>query len=367
MQTVEQPPAGRGATTPKDPAPVASVSSLSASADPDLQLLLNWARDPDEANRIRKAVIGTVVVHLFLILCLAMMPAPTPKPVHFPERERLVTHLTDPPTELTQKAPNKGAISKELAVQSILPSIPVPTPAPGAKAKKFEPPPAPPPTKPAVAVQPVPEPPKIEQAQNTPPQIPMTQLPPQIQPQEPRVSETKPKLTFETPPAAPTGPVGQPRIPTPPNSVQEAVRELSHGGSKGITGSETMDLGKGAGLNLPPSAGRPRMDYELKSDPLGVDFRPYILQVLAAVRRNWFAVYPESAKLGTRGQVKLDFAIAKDGTVTKVAYSWQSGSNALDHAAVAAISASNPLPPLPAEFRGDRIVLSFTFSYNMGR
>ena len=181
------------------------------------------------------------------------------------------------------------------------------------------------------------------------------------------MSETKPKLAFEAPPAPPKGPTGAPRIPVPPNPVQEAVRELSHGGSSGISGSESMDLGKGPGLNLPPSAGRPRMDYELKSDPQGVDFKPYILQVLAAVRRNWFAVYPESAKLGTRGQVKLDFAIAKDGTVTKVVYSWQSGSNALDHAAIAAISASNPLPPLPAEFHGERIVLSFTFSYNMGR
>ena len=109
------------------------------------------------------------------------------------------------------------------------------------------------------------------------------------------------------------------------------------------------------------------MDYEMKFDPQGVDFKPYILRVLAVVRQNWFAVYPESAKLGTRGQVKLEFAIAKDGTVTKVAFSSQSGLQALDHAAVAAISASNPLPALPAEFQGQRIVLAFTFSYNMGR
>ena len=78
--------------------------------------------------------------------------------------------MVDPPTQLTQKAPNKGEISKELAVESIQPTLPVPNPAPGAKARKFEPPPAPPPTRQAV-VAPVPEPPKIEQAQNLPPQI----------------------------------------------------------------------------------------------------------------------------------------------------------------------------------------------------
>jgi len=27
---------------------------------------------------------------------------------------------------------------------------------------------------------------------------------------------------------------------------------------------------------------------ELLSDPMGVDFRPYLVRVLAAVRRNWF-------------------------------------------------------------------------------
>jgi len=334
---------------------------------PDLQLLLNWARDPDEKNRIRQAVIGTGIVHLLLILALAWVSAPPVRVVHIVERPRIVTHLTDPLEhfELTQKAPNKGPVSKELAIQTIVPSIPKPSPTPGAQARKFEPPPAPAPTKAPVAAPTVPEPPKMEQAQNTP-QIPALQLPESIQAQPPRPE--KPKLTLETPPPAPTGPRGpSASLPVPGNSIQEAMRDLSHGGTNGLSGSEVVDLGKGAGLNLPPSAGRPRMDFEFKSDPMGVDFKPYIAQVLAEVRRNWVAVYPESAKLGTRGQVKLDFAIAKNGTVTKVVYSWYSGSNALDHAAVAAISASNPLPPLPADYRGERIVLSFTFSYNMGR
>lgn len=100
---------------------------------------------------------------------------------------------------------------------------------------------------------------------------------------------------------------------------------------------------------------------------MGVDFRPYMMQVLAAVRRNWFAVYPEAARLGQRGQVVLEFAIAKQGLVTKVIFSSESGAKALDQSAVAAISASNPLPPLPTDFKGDRIVLRMTFLYNMPR
>ena len=57
--------------------------------------------------------------------------------------------------------------------------------------------------------------------------------------------------------------------------------------------------------------------------------------------------------------------IDKDGKVSKVTWSGQSGVEALDRAAVAAISASNPFPPLPPEFKGDRVVLQLNFAYNM--
>jgi TonB family protein len=361
MQSVEQPPAGPG-----EPAPVAADVRPN-EPDDELQLLLNWAPDPDETSRLRIAAIGTLLVHLLLIGGLGVMPSPSGNPRRVPEhRPLIVTKIFDPPTELTQKAPNKGQVSRELAVQSPVPSVaPVPTPAPGARARKFTPPPpTPQAVKQPAAAPSVVEPPKIEQAQNVVPQLQLPQLPAQAPPPERPVD--KPKLAFENP-SAPTGPKGPPRMAVPGGTVQDAVRELSRSASKGVSGSDTFDLGSGSGLNVPPSPGRPRIDYDLKTDPQGVDFRPYVLQVLAIVRRNWFAVYPESAKLGTRGQVKIEFAIAKDGTVNKVAWGFQSGTQALDRAAVAAISASNPLPALPSDYHGERIVLAFTFSYNMGR
>jgi TonB family protein len=348
MQTVEQ--------TPADPLPTGEAE--------ELQLLLNWSPDPAETIRLRVAAIGTVVVHLLLIGGLGVMPTQISKRVVYPERQLIVTKIFDPPTELTQKAPNKGKISKEIAVQLPTPAVPVPIPEPGAHSRKFTPPPSPKTTKqPAVAPTMV-EPPKVEQAQVTP-QINLPPIPQQTQPERPP-SETKPKLAFENPAPPPTGPSGPSRIAMPGGTISDAVRDLSRGGSRGTSGSD-IELGSGVGLNVPPSPGRPRMDFEMKTDPQGVDFRPYILQVLAIVRRNWFTVYPESAKLGTRGQVRLEFAVAKDGRVTKVAFSTQSGTQTLDRAAVAAISMANPLPALPADYHGERIVLAFTFSYNLGR
>ena len=90
-------------------------------------------------------------------------------------------------------------------------------------------------------------------------------------------------------------------------------------------------------------------------------------EILKLVRRNWFAVIPESVRLGRRGRTVIQFAIAKDGSIPKLVIAVPSGADPLDRAAVAGVSASNPLPPLPSEFTGQQIRLQFTFSYNMSR
>jgi TonB family protein len=214
---------------------------------------------------------------------------------------------------------------------------------------------------------PLPEAPKIETAKEAPKiELPqMAQVQPQIQPAE------QPKLTLENAgAAAPPGRVTG-RVPMPRSSVAEAIQDAARGqgvGGQMIVGdpgaSDPLVYG---GVRQPPTPGVPGANVELKSDPMGVDFRPYLMQVLAAVRRNWTAVMPESVKLGLRGRVSIQFSIGRAGAVLKLVYAEQSGSRALDEAAVAGISASNPFPPLPTEFKGERIVVQLNFAYNMPR
>jgi TonB family protein len=149
--------------------------------------------------------------------------------------------------------------------------------------------------------------------------------------------------------------------------VAEAIRGVVRGGSGGLTiGDPGAGIGGiGEGINLPPSPGRQGSNLELLSDPMGVDFRPYLIQILSAVRRNWWAVMPEAARLGRRGRVGIQFSIARNGSVPKLVIATSSGTDALDRAAVAGISASNPFPPLPTEYKGDQIRLQFNFAYNM--
>jgi TonB family protein len=337
----------------------------SSVEDPaELHLLTSWEQD---RGRVRNARLFSIAAHVAAVVALALMPRSFMQAP--PRRAEQITPLIEPPTELTQKAPNKSPIAKEVTVEALQPrprvQIPNSPPSTTRPQARVPTPPQPPPA----ALQ---EPPQIQGGNHEmqPPRgLPVGPLtaqapPPQIQEQE------KPKLAFETPTAPPpSGGVG--RIARPDTSVQGAIHALTHGGAEGgvTVGDDTSDAGVGgfgSGVNLPASQGRQASSLELLSDPKGVDFRPYLLQVLAAVRRNWFAVYPESARMGLRGKVETQFVIAKDGSVPKLVIVLHS-IPALERAAVAGIDASHPFPPFPAEFSGDRIVLKLTFSYNMPR
>ena len=65
------------------------------------------------------------------------------------------------------------------------------------------------------------------------------------------------------------------------------------------------------------------------------------------------------------GVVLLQFIVDRSGQVPKLVIATPSGSESLDRAAVAGISASVPFPPLPAEYKGQQIRLQFAFKYNV--
>jgi len=102
----------------------------------------------------------------------------------------------------------------------------------------------------------------------------------------------------------------------------------------------------------------------LLSDPKGVDFKPYLAQVLASVKRAWYIILPKN---GHRGYVSLQFAIRRDGTVRKVAYAQQTGDPTLDETAVMAISQAGPFGPLPGQFPDSEIHVQMNFAYNQPR
>ncbi len=301
----------------------------------------------------------SVGLHLTVVCLIAFTPLGGVR-VH--DINRIVRELRDPvkliapPSELTQKAPNRGRIGKEFNLQSLMPRPPAfipPSVAPGAP--------------PSLESVPLIEPPKLASGQSPRPfgtdLSVLPPPPPQIQPEE------KPKLAFEIPRPAETKPPGKGTFMAPPPSIAEMGRELARGarsGGQAVTDYSGLLGGALNAPNEPLPPGSVGSGLELLSDSRGVDFHSYLTQILAAVKRNWQAVIPESARRGERrGRVTVRFSVSRDGKVTNVQITVPSGTEALDLAAIAGISATNPFPPLPAEYNGLPIRLQFVFLYNM--
>jgi TonB family protein len=345
---------------------------MTPGADSGPNFLLDWHESAD-SRRYWRAAIGTLVIHagiITLVFFLGSLNGPAVKngTEIVPDFKQAV-HLYLP-QDLTQKAPNKGKVAKEVNVEDLQPRpesqerLP---PAPALRA--FRPPnPRPPGPQQSTVTPHIAEPPKIDTpltAQNTAPALPglsgTPKAPPtQIQPVE------QPKLVFETPGQnGPSEYKGQGKLTPPKASIQDTVREIARGGG----GQGNVVVGD---TEQPPDLPTPRMpgqtpqlgsSLELKSDPMGADFKPYLIQVLALVKKNWYAVIPESAHLGNHGLVQIQFIIDRTGSVPKLVIATPSGSESLDKAAVAGIGASQPFPPFPKEFNGQQLRLQLSFKY----
>ena len=336
-----------------------------ADVDAGPNLLLDWHPEQDLGQRWIRAGVGSIAVHILLFLGavgVGRLEAPGPPDATTVESNiRKATPLYLPRDLLTQKAPNRDKVSKELNVEGLMAS----------KAQKaqqappgqpFHPPTEPEKRAPEPPAPRVVEPPKIETAANNPPpaggglppQTTPKAPPPQIQPEEKAKGEEKPKLAFQAPQPYTQGPrPANSRVATPGTTVDDAMRHVIRG----------QDLEPPP--NIPGTVQMEAPRLELKSDPMGVDFRPYLIRVLATVRQKWFAVIPQSARMGSRGVTQLQLIIDKNGQVPKLVIADTSGSDVLDRAAVASVSAALPFPPLPREFRGQEIRVQFAFKYNV--
>jgi TonB family protein len=212
----------------------------------------------------------------------------------------------------------------------------------------------------------------------------------------PPVSQPAPQPPAKDLPDAPKSqiqpPVPQPTQPvTPPPSALEPIERpkptpnhLDLGLNQSPTKSLQSQIDNAARQNsgrpvyIPPSSGSSRQGgggargpgmqpgVSMLTPTEGVDFDAYLRRVVESVRRNWYAIMPESANMGDKGIVTLTFKITKDGIVpmTDPTLERTSGKEPLDNAALSAIRASSPFEPLPPQFKGDHIELRFGFFYN---
>lgn len=331
-----------------------------ATPEPELNLLLTW--QPDHTRREWVGIIGaTALVHVFLFALAVQLGSIVDRT---PERQMVIEHHTPlyfPPDLLTQRAPNKDKLTKQIKLADLVKSqeaAPIPAP------KQFTLPRAAQPPHPKSA-QPkiLPEAPAL--AVNQPPApAPLGSITSPIAPAPPPPTPSNNPFLSVGQPAPPSN--SKPTIKPPDGSMDGILQGIAKSNRNiTITDNSPQPIRPGS-----PSPGgqyaNQHASIELKSDPEAADLRPYLAEILSIVRANWHRVIPESAVMGhLRGQTVIEFELDRQGRVVKLVIADPSGSTPLDTAAVAGLSMSNPLPPLPSDYKGFQLRLAFSFDYNI--
>jgi TonB family protein len=156
-------------------------------------------------------------------------------------------------------------------------------------------------------------------------------------------------------------------------SIEQSLSDVQRSGGAGpsIASQGRIPGARPGGGGFPGGGGGGQGEagagLQMLTDTQGVDFRSYLDRVYVSVKRNWFAIMPESAIMGDQGIVSLKFKIYRDGTVIAEDPELErsSGKLPLDRAAMSSIRASSPFEPLPPAFSGPYIELRFIYFYNL--
>jgi TonB family protein len=332
--------------------------------DPDdVPQLLIQLQDDLARSRKREALWLSVVLHLLVIILLwnseklmRYLPHRTlDLTMSAMSKEKDATYLTLPPDEqkLTRRPDAKIISDKDRIATSKAPQINreelrklLESSRPGQPG----------------AVAPAPP----ETAQNQAPRQP----PPQDNPQQNSNSGfSKPDENSQIAAlrAPPGGRKPQPSFSTPTtagSAIEQAARAAA--ANRGRYGG-----GEGGDYGLSQGRGGPKTldQAEILTDTMGVDFGPYLARITQVVRSNWYHLLPESVypPIRKQGKLAIEFVILKDGKVSGMMLHTSSGDVALNRAAWASITASNPFPPLPKEFPGEVLGLRFYYFYNIDK
>ncbi len=312
-------------------------------------VLLTQLQDELARSRLREAFWISVIVHIVAVLAIALAPKYLPggRGVVLMSAEDMVknkdmTFLELPPDEQKVTTPPRSSkiiSDKDRIATSRAPQIDKKT-LDELRSQQRPGPPGPP------AQQPQ------QMAQAMPPGGAPA-------PPAPSRSESNNDSNFNAPAPPKTNPFNVPM--SAGDSIAAATRAAARPGFSGAGVGGNYGLGGGATARMG--------NIDILSDTMGVDFGPYLSRVLQAVRMNWYNLIPEVARppLMKKGKVTIQFVITHDGKVEGMRIESPSGDIALDRAAWGGITASNPFPPLPGEFRGPDLALRFRFFYNPDR
>ena len=163
------------------------------------------------------------------------------------------------------------------------------------------------------------------------------------------IPETKApvKTTPRPPPPRPAPPARKsPDTPAPPptNAVP-----FGQGGKPAISYGQFSTGAGSAGINFGDGT-------------FGNQYGWYVDAITRRISQNWLKSLVDT-NVRSAPRVYLSFDIARNGAVSNIEVKQPSGIPSLDRSAMRALYASNPLTPLPPDYRGSTVSVSVYFEY----
>jgi protein TonB len=159
-----------------------------------------------------------------------------------------------------------------------------------------------------------------------------------------------PKAPVKTTPApAPPKPAPAKSDPAPDPTPSNAV-PFGEGGKPAIAYGQFATGAGSAGVGFGDGVFGDRYSY-------------YVQAMTRRISQNWLQSLVDN-RVQRAPRVYLSFEIARDGSISNVEVKQSSGIPSLDRSAQRAILASSPLQPLPGDYRGNSVDVTFYFEYS---
>ena len=182
---------------------------------------------------------------------------------------------------------------------------------------------------------PPPPPPKPTPKPETPPPPP-----PEPEP-EPDPADDRPVLPEKKPPPPKPAPPPPPRQTPPPPNPSPPPPD-----AQPATPTPASPFARRQGAPTGDPLGGSKRETIGVEDP-NFTYGYYLDRVVALIRENW--VRPQTGAT----DALVHFRVSKDGSITSIELRRTSGDAAFDRAALRAVEASSPLPPLPRGYQRD--------------
>lgn len=134
--------------------------------------------------------------------------------------------------------------------------------------------------------------------------------------------------------------------PPPDNAIPAGA-----GGPPAMNYTPVVTAGGAGGLSLGPD------------NAFGSRYGYYVAAMRNRISSNWL-MSTVSPNILSAPRTYLTFEIQRDGTITNPEITQSSGIAEVDRSALRAILASNPLPPLPADYSGGSVSVQFYFDFH---